>query len=84
MPSQHTGVFAKSLREKAECPDLTSRSLRHFHASVALEASKNPIVVAERIGHSKPSTTMNTYGHVLPGWQSKTAEAVAKKINGDE
>ena len=83
MPSQHTGVFAKSLREKAECPDLTSRSLRHFHASVALEASKNPIVVAERIGHSKPSTTMNTYSHVLPGWQSQMGEAVAKKINGE-
>ena len=77
------GYFIKSLRERADCPDLTTRSLRHFHASMALETSKNPIVVAKRIGHAKASTTMNTYGHVLPGWQSKTAEAVAKKINGD-
>ena len=50
---------------------------------MALEGSKNPIVVSKRIGHSKPSTTMDTYGHVLPGWQNKTAEAVAQKINGD-
>ncbi len=77
------GYFIKSLRERADCPDLTVRSLRHFHASIALETSKNPIVVAKRIGHAKPSTTMNTYGHVLPGWQSEAAEAVAEKINGD-
>ena len=77
------GYFVKSLREKAKCPDLTVRSLRHFHASIALETSKNPVVVAKRIGHSKPSITMDIYGHVLPGWQSKTAEAVAKKINED-
>ena len=77
------GYFIKSLREKAKCPNLTARSLRHFHASMALETSKNPIVVAKRIGHSKPSTTMDTYGHVLPGWQSKMAEAVAKKLNED-
>ena len=73
----------KTLRKKAQCPDLTTRSLRHFHASVALQTSKNPIVVSKRIGHSKPSTTMDIYGHVLPGWQSEMAEAVAEKINGD-
>ncbi len=75
--------FVKTLRKKAQCPDLTTRSLRHFHASVALQTSKNPIVVSKRIGHSKPSTTMDIYGHVLPGWQSEMAEAVAEKINGD-
>lgn len=59
------------------------RSLRHFHASVALETGENPIAVSKRIGHSKPGITMDIYGHALPGWQSKTAEAVAEKINGD-
>jgi len=82
-PPNTLAFFIKGLREKAKCPDLTDRSLRHFLASMALETSRNPIVVAQRIGHSKPSTTMNTYGHVLPGWQNKTGEAVAKKINGD-
>ena len=50
---------------------------------MALETSKNPVVVSKRIGHSKPSITMDIYGHVLSGWQSKMAEAVAKKINAD-
>ena len=75
--------FIKSLREKAECPDLTVRSLRHFHASVALNSGQNPAVISKRIGHAKVSTTMNIYAHALPGWQTETAEAVAKHINGD-
>jgi len=57
------------------------RSLRHFHASVALKSGQNPVVVSKRIGHAKVSTTTNTYAHALPGWQSETAEAVAKLIN---
>ena len=73
--------FVKSLRKEANIPDLTMRSLRHFHASVALESGQNPVVVSKRIGHAKVSTTMNTYAHALPGWQSETADAVAKLIN---
>ncbi len=75
--------FVKSLRKEANIPDLTMRSLRHFHASVALNSGQNPVVVSKRIGHAKVSTTMNTYAHALPGWQSETAEAVAKLINAD-
>ena len=73
--------FVESLSEKAKCPDVTMRSLRHFHASVALKSGQNPVVVSKRIGHSKVSTTMDTYAHALPGWQSETAEAVAELIN---
>ena len=72
--------FVGSLSEKAECPDVTMRSLRHFHASVALKSGQNPVVVSKRIGHSKVSTTMDIYAHALPGWQSETAEAVAELI----
>lgn len=57
------------------------RSLRHFHASVALKSGQSPVVVSKRIGHATVSTTMDIYGHALPGWQSETAEAVAELIN---
>ncbi len=75
--------FLSGLAEKAECPGITIRSLRHFHASVALQSEKNPVVVSKRIGHAKVSTTMDIYGHALPGWQSETAESVARLINPD-
>lgn len=67
----------KSLGEKAGCPDVTLRSLRHFHATVTLQAGQSPVVVSKRIGHSSPKITMEVYAHVLPGWQQDAAEAFA-------
>jgi integrase len=31
------------------------------------------IVVSRRLGHSKPSVTLDIYGHYLPGMQSTAA-----------
>lgn len=39
-------------------------SLRHTHATMLLEAGANIKDVQERLGHSKISTTMDTYSHV--------------------
>ena len=75
--------YIERVAQQARCPGVTLRSLRHFHASMALQERQNPKTVAERIGHSNASTTMNIYGHVLPGWQQEMAEAVAKAINTD-
>ena len=66
--------------KKAGCPQVTLRSLRHFHATVALQAGKNLPVVSKRLGHPKVSITADIYAHVLPGWQRETAEAFAKEM----
>ena len=71
------GNFVNRITEKAGCPEVTLRSLRHFHASVALQSHQNPVVVSKRMGHSSVSITTDIYGHALPGWQRETAEAVA-------
>ncbi|NFB52037.1 site-specific integrase [Clostridium botulinum] len=39
-------------------------SLRHTHATMLLEAGANIKDIQERLGHSKISTTMDTYSHV--------------------
>ena len=75
--------FVKKTVKRAGCPGVTLRSLRHFHASMALQKGQNPKTVADRIGHSNASITLNIYGHVLPGWQQEMADAVAKAINSD-
>ena len=43
--------------------------LRHLHASELLRNGVHPKVVQERLGHSKISTTLDTYSHVLPTMQ---------------
>lgn len=45
-------------------------SLRHTHASVLLSNGIHPKIVQERLGHSKISTTMDTYSHLIPGMQA--------------
>ena len=72
-----------SLSEKAGCGKITFRSLRHFHASVALKTGQNLVVVSKRLGHKKVSTTIDIYAHVLPGWQRETAEAFARAMDSE-
>ncbi len=54
-------------------PNLTIRSLRHFHASVALQQGTNVVVSSKRLGHANVSITSNIYAHSLPGWQKQAA-----------
>lgn len=51
--------------------------LRHSHASILLANRIPPHVVKERLGHEKITTTIDTYGHLMPDAQSAAAEAAA-------
>ena len=67
----------KRFAKRAGCPNATLRSLRHFHASVALQARMSLAVVSERLGHSSPKITLQIYTHALSGWQQQSVETVA-------
>ncbi len=41
--------------------------LRHSAAALAIEAGAHPKAIQEMLGHSKITTTLDTYGHLLPG-----------------
>lgn len=66
-------------------------SLRHFYASwcrVADGGCELPAkLVQERLGHSKISMTLDTYGHLFPhgddgGALDRAAEALLRKLKG--
>ena len=84
MKPQNMLRHLKELGARVGTPDITFHKLRHFHATIALDQGNNPVVVSRRMGHSKVSTTMDLYGHVLPGWQKDVAENVANVIDGEE
>ena len=82
VPSQHSVPRRAESRQKGRLPRITLRSLRRFHATVALhDNDDNPVVVSRRLGHSSVSITTDIYGHVLPGWQAETAESFARTMN---
>ncbi len=47
--------------------------IRHSHASLLVEMGLQPLEIAERLGHEKIETTLNTYSHLYPNKQTKLA-----------
>lgn len=47
--------------------------LRHSHASLLVEMGFSPLLIAERLGHERVQTTMETYSHLYPNKQAEVA-----------
>ncbi len=67
--------------EKYDFPKIKFHALRHTHATLLLLLGENPKVVAERLGHSSISITMDTYSHVTPTMQQQAADKLDQAIN---
>lgn len=52
-------------------------ALRHFYASVLLDAGESVKALAEYLGHSDPGLTLRVYAHLMPSSQERTRSAVA-------
>lgn len=62
--------------KKIKLPVIPFHGLRHTSATLMLLLGVHPKVVAERLGHSRVGTTMDTYSHVLPNMQKEAAVAL--------
>lgn len=56
---------------------------RHSHASLLVELGFSPLEIAERLGHEKIETTLNTYSHLYPGKQEKIAKRLEQEYCND-
>lgn len=52
-------------------------ALRHFYASVLLDAGENIKALAEYLGRSDPGLTLRVYAHLMPSSQERTRKAIA-------
>ena len=48
--------------------------LRHSHASLLIELGFSPLAIADRLGHEKVETTLNTYSHLFPHKRDEIAD----------
>jgi integrase len=51
-------------------------ALRHYYASVLLDAGESIRTVAEYLGHSDPGFTLRTYTHLIPASEARARKAV--------
>lgn len=51
-------------------------ALRHWYASVLLDAGESIRAVSEYLGHSGPGFTLRTYTHLMPSGTERTRAAV--------
>jgi len=73
--------FARIVKVAA-LPHATLHGLRHCVASLMLADGASIKTVAEKLGHSNPSLTLDIYSHLLPTIQEQAADALDKRLAG--
>jgi len=63
----------KKLLGDSGLSDIRFHDLRHTAATLMLLNGIPVIVVSKRLGHAKVSTTLDIYGHYMPGMQDEAA-----------
>ena len=57
---------------------------RDTHASLLVEMGFTPLEIAERLGHAKIETTLNTYSHLYPNKQAQLADRLDREFTKEE
>src|SRR3990172_3581918 len=74
-PTNLIKSFRKLLRA-AELPPIRFHDLRHSAASLMLNNGVDVLVASHRLGHARPSITLDVYGHLIPSMQVQAAEVL--------
>ena len=71
-----------ALRNELGLTHIRLHHLRHFAATVMLAGGVDVRTVAGRLGHSRPTLTLQTYAHVMDVTDRQAAEVVGGSISG--
>ena len=66
--------------EGAKVEGVTLHDLRHYYASGLIAAGCDVVTVQRALGHSKATTTLNTYAHLWPTAEDRTRKAAASMM----
>lgn len=68
------------LRRELGLGSVRLHDLRHYMATVMLVDGVSPTIVAGRLGHTTPATTMRTYAHFLPAADAAAVDGLAGRL----
>lgn len=63
-------------------PEIRLHDLRHTGASLLLAHNVDIITVSHRLGHAKPSTTMDIYSHAIPSRDREASDVLDRIVSG--
>jgi len=69
-----------TLLKKTGVPPIRFHDLRHTAASLMLNHGVPVIVASRRLGHAKPSITLDIYGHLIPSMQAEAAQLLDELV----
>lgn len=92
MPNERMFRFTKSYMEheivrgikETGVKRIRIHDLRHSYASLLVELGFQLLAIAERLGHEKIETTLNTYSHLYPNKQAELADRLELDNEEDE
>ncbi len=79
-PSSFTWRFKLILKKHGLPENLTVHSLRHTNASLLIASGADVATVAELLGHSQISTTLDIYTHAFDGRKKEASAALQKNL----
>ena len=68
--------MARGATSHAAAREHGMHALRHFFASVLLDAGENIKAVSEYMGHSDPGLTLKVYAHLMPNSRDRARKAM--------
>jgi integrase len=73
----------KPLLEKADIPEIRFHDIRHTFASLLLQQGESLHYVKEQMGHASIQTTVDVYGHIVPGSNRNAVNKFDDEITPD-
>lgn len=73
--------FAELLK-RAKVRAISFHDLRHTTASILLAEGTHPKIVQELLGHSRITTTLDTYSHAIPSLGADASARLARVLGG--
>ena len=70
----------KDLLNEAGLPEIRFHDLRHTAAALMLSNGGPVIVVSRRLGHARPSITLDIYGHLIPQKQKAATDLMDRLL----
>jgi integrase len=81
-PHQNTvGYWWRKTLKAAGLSGVKLHDLRHFYASGLIAAGCDVVTVQRALGHSKATTTLNTYAHLWPTAEDRTRAAASAMMD---